>query len=51
MPAADPTAPPRARDPVSDLKELAELHEGGHLSDAEFSAAKAKVLGAEEPDS
>ena len=43
VPAADATSP--ARDPTSDLKELAKLHEAGHLSDAEFAAAKAKVLG------
>ena len=46
VPAASPAAP--ARDPISDLKELAGLHDAGHLSDAEFTAAKAKVLGAEE---
>ena len=41
VPAPAP-APPR--DPVRDLKELAELHEAGVLSDAEFAAAKAKFL-------
>jgi hypothetical protein len=46
VPAASPAAP--ARDPISDLKELARLHDAGHLSDAEFTAAKAKVLGADE---
>ena len=46
VPAASPAAP--ARDPISDLKELARLHDAGHLNDAEFTAAKAKVLGAEE---
>jgi hypothetical protein len=51
VPAADAAAPPQARDPISDLKELARLHEAGHLSDAEFTAAKARVLGAEEPGS
>jgi hypothetical protein len=47
--AAVAAAPAQARDPISDLKELARLHEAGHLTDAEFTAAKAKVLGAEEP--
>jgi hypothetical protein len=45
---ATPATPGQARDPISDLKELARLHEAGHLSEAEFTAAKAKVLGAEE---
>jgi Short C-terminal domain len=35
-------APPR--DPLADLKELAQLHEAGMLTDSEFAAAKAKVL-------
>jgi hypothetical protein len=39
---SDPAA---AEDPVPRLKELAHLHESGALSDAEFAAAKAKVLG------
>jgi hypothetical protein len=30
---------------VARLRELAQLHEAGALSDAEFAAAKAKVLG------
>jgi len=30
---------------VARLTELARLHESGALSDAEFAAAKAKVLG------
>ena len=33
-----------ARDPIADLKELARLHQSGALTDAEFAAAKAKVL-------
>ena len=41
-PVPAPPAPPR--DPVRDLRELAELHRGGVLSDAEFAAAKAKLL-------
>jgi hypothetical protein len=34
-----------AADPVARLRELAQLHDEGALSDAEFAAAKAKVLG------
>ncbi len=40
---AGPAAP--ARDPLADLKELAELHKSGVLTDAEFTAAKANLLG------
>jgi hypothetical protein len=42
-----PTTPDRAaaEDPVARVSELARLHESGALSDAEFAAAKAKVLG------
>jgi hypothetical protein len=51
-PAADAAvaaaAAAQARDPISDLKDLARLHEAGLLSDAEFTAAKARVIGAEE---
>ena len=35
------------RDPVADLKNLAQLHASGALNDAEFAVAKAKVLGAD----
>jgi hypothetical protein len=34
-----------SEDPVARLRELAQLHDAGALSDAEFAAAKAKVLG------
>jgi hypothetical protein len=45
-PYAPPTSEPAAaEDPVARLTELARLHESGALSDAEFAAAKAKVLG------
>jgi hypothetical protein len=37
------TAPSRGS--LADLKELAELHRSGVLTDAEFAAAKARVLG------
>jgi hypothetical protein len=40
---SDAAAP--ATDPVAALKELAEMHRNGVLSDAEFSDAKARVLG------
>ena len=40
-PAVPAVAPP---DPVAGLKDLAALHEAGDLSDAEFQAAKAKLL-------
>jgi hypothetical protein len=36
-------------DPVADLKDLAQLHSSGALSDDEFAAAKAKVLGTDNP--
>jgi Short C-terminal domain len=37
-------APAPAADPVSQLKELAELKAQGILTDAEFEAQKAKIL-------
>ena len=36
---------PAGRDPIEQLKDLAELHASGVLTDAEFAAQKAKVLG------
>jgi hypothetical protein len=39
------TAQPPQDDQLSKLKELAGLHDQGVLSDAEFTAAKAKLLG------
>lgn len=41
---AAPAAP--AADPIEQLKELAQLHEQGVLTDDEFAAQKAKLLGA-----
>src|SRR3954470_15805759 len=41
QPAA-PAAP--AADPIAQLKDLAALHEQGVLTDAEFSAQKARIL-------
>jgi len=40
-----PAAAPAGDDSMAKLKELAQLHESGVLTDEEFSAAKAKVLG------
>jgi hypothetical protein len=40
-----PAAPAAPDDTVGQLKQLAELHASGALSDAEFEAAKAKLLG------
>ena len=42
-PAAAPAAP--AADPIHQLKELAALREQGILTDDEFAAQKAKILG------
>jgi hypothetical protein len=42
--AAAPAAP--APDPIEQLKGLAELHTQGVLTDEEFAAQKAKILGA-----
>jgi Short C-terminal domain len=42
---APPPPPPPAPDPVAQLKEMAELHSQGILTDEEFSAQKAKILG------
>jgi hypothetical protein len=43
--AAPAAAPAPADDPLARLRELAKLHDSGVLTDAEFSAAKAKLLG------
>jgi hypothetical protein len=41
-----PPAPaPAAPDPIAQLKELAELRQQGILTDEEFAAQKAKILG------
>lgn len=42
-PAPTPAAAPV--DPIQALKDLAALHEQGVLTDAEFSAQKARILG------
>jgi hypothetical protein len=41
-PAPAPAAP--AKDPIEQLKELAELHSAGVLTDDEFAAQKSKIL-------
>ena len=40
---AAPAAP--AEDPIAQLRELGELHQSGVLTDEEFAAQKAKLLG------
>jgi hypothetical protein len=37
--------PPPAADPIKQLKDLAELKEQGILTEAEFAAQKARILG------
>jgi Short C-terminal domain len=47
-PAYQPDPPPPAQpgpDPIEQLKELAQLHQQGVLTDEEFAAQKAKLLG------
>jgi hypothetical protein len=41
-----PPAAPAGPDPIEQLKERGALHEQGILTDAEFAAQKAKILGA-----
>jgi hypothetical protein len=43
--AAPPPPPEPAADPYAQLRELAELKSQGILTDAEFEAQKAKILG------
>jgi hypothetical protein len=40
-----PAAPPSSTDTLAQLKELGELKASGVLTDAEFEAQKAKILG------
>jgi Short C-terminal domain len=44
-PAYEQGPPPAAADPIQQLKELGQLHEQGVLTDEEFAAQKAKLLG------
>lgn len=43
--AATPSPPPAADDTVEALGRLAEMHSAGVLTDEEFAAAKARLLG------
>lgn len=43
--APAPPAPAPEVDPIERLKELGQLHESGVLTDQEFAAEKAKILG------
>src|SRR5687767_12443372 len=42
---AAPAAPAAPPDPIAQLKEIAELHQQGALTDDEFAVQKAKLLG------
>jgi putative oligomerization/nucleic acid binding protein len=42
---AEPAPAPAAADPIEQLKELAALRQQGILTDEEFAAQKAKILG------
>ena len=44
-PEPAPPAAPAAADPIEQLKQLAELKNQGILTDEEFAAQKAKILG------
>jgi hypothetical protein len=46
QPAAAPPPAPAEADSMTKLKELADLHSSGVLTDEEFSAAKAKIINA-----
>jgi hypothetical protein len=43
--APPPPPPPPAPDPVAQLTQLGQLHAQGILTDEEFAAQKAKILG------
>ena len=43
--AAPPPPPPSAPDPVAEIQRLADMKAQGILTDEEFTAAKAKLLG------
>ena len=38
-------APPAGEDPFEQIEKLSKLHDSGALTDEEFAAAKAKILG------
>ena len=45
-PAQPVAAPAQQEDPMERLKQLAQLHDSGVLTDEEFASAKAKILNA-----
>jgi Short C-terminal domain len=45
QPAAPPAPAAPAPDPIAQLRQLGELHQQGVLTDEEFAAQKAKLLG------
>jgi len=45
-PAQQAPAPAQQEDPMERLKQLAQLHDSGVLTDEEFASAKAKILNA-----
>jgi hypothetical protein len=45
QPQYAPAPAPAAPDPIEQLKQLGELHASGVLTDEEFAAQKAKILG------
>ena len=45
-PAQQAPAPAQQQDPMERLKQLAQLHDQGVLTDEEFASAKAKILNA-----
>ena len=45
-PAQQAPAPAQREDPMERLKQLAQLHDSGVLTDEEFASAKAKILNA-----
>jgi len=44
-PAPPPPAPTSGASEMDELQQLAEMHDAGTLTDDEFAAAKAKILG------
>ena len=45
-PAQQAPAPAQQEDPMERLKQLAQIHDSGVLTDEEFASAKAKILNA-----
>lgn len=44
-PAEEPQYAPPPPDPADEIEHFAQLHDSGAMTDEEFAAAKAKVLG------